>query len=239
MKDEIFLEQWLFGKSEAPVSHPCNPCKILILGIRTKCPHRTAGLNSAAFVLKTILRLNMQMNDVEDISEYAYGGYALVSIGKVLGKRYEVVDKLGHSVSATTWLCWVRDISPPKAAWVAVKLFKSKFSVGSATEMTKKELAKKGGSEEEWTAAHVRMPIDEFWQGDVHGSHRCLVMPLLGPSLESMEVTRRPTLKGYLYETALALEYLHRHHVAQGQVAPHNVRLQLDVPNANILPPRT
>ncbi|KAK7915265.1 kinase-like protein [Apiospora marii] len=184
----------------------------------------------------------MQVTNVEDIREYTYGGYALVSIGKVLGGRYEVVDKLGHSISATTWLCWVQGTRPPEAAWMAVKLFKTTCSAGSAMEMTKKrQLIEKGGSEEEWAAAHVAMPIDEFRHGDVHGSHRCLVMPLLGSSLEFLGVEHpltlesRLTLKRFLFEAGLALKYLHRHRVTHGEVTPRKIRFQLDIPNASAL----
>ncbi|KAK8062019.1 hypothetical protein PG994_008385 [Apiospora phragmitis] len=159
----------------------------------------------------------MQADDVEDISGYIYDGYGLVSIGNVLNLRYEVVDKLGHSDSATTWLCWVGGTAfSQKVAWVAVK----------------------GGREEDWAAAHVGMPIEEFSFEDMHGTHRCLVMPLLGRRLETLEWIDGPPLKKYLHETALALEYLHRHNVAHGQVAPRNIRFQLEIQDAHVRNPK-
>ncbi|KAK8000757.1 hypothetical protein PG990_013357 [Apiospora arundinis] len=90
------------------------------------------------------------------------------------------------------------------------------------------------GWEREWAASHVGMPIEEFHHAGPNGLHRCLVMPLLGPSLKSLDVQDRPTLKKYLYQTALALQYLHRYNVAHGAVEPRNIRFQLDLGDANI-----
>ncbi|KAK6859393.1 serine/threonine protein kinase [Apiospora arundinis] len=178
---------------------------------------------------------NYKADDVEDIREYVRGGYAVVKIGQVLGKKYEVVDKLGYGDSATVWLCWIKGTFPPKMEWVTVKVFKSKYATGTSHELKKKkELISKGGWEREWAASHVGMPIEEFHHAGPNGLHRCLVMPLLGPSLESLDVQDQPTLKKYLYQTALALQYLHRYNVAHGAVEPRNIRFQLDLGDANI-----
>lgn len=178
-------------------------------------------------------------DDVEAINKYTSGGYALIEPGMVVGKRYEVVDKLGHGDSATVWLCWLRGTKHPNMRWVAIKVFKAAFSSQPFHEMEKKRLLiRRGGKETEWTAAHVAMPIGEFRHDDVNGSHRCLVMPVLGPSLESRGSAHRPALKEHLYATALALEYLHHHGVSHGQVGPHNVRWLLGFQDANILSTR-
>ncbi|KAK7985812.1 hypothetical protein PG988_003434 [Apiospora saccharicola] len=180
-------------------------------------------------------------DDVEAISNYNFGGYALIEPAMVLGRRYEVVDKLGHGDSATVWLCWNRGTRPPKMQWVAIKVFKATCfsSQQPLHELQKKEeLVRRGGKKAEWAAAHIGMPLGEFRHDDVNGSHRCLVMPVLGPGLGSSPrfaaETERSALKDDLYAIALALEYLHRHGVAHGQVARHNVRWKLDFQDANI-----
>ncbi|KAK8043326.1 hypothetical protein PG993_005756 [Apiospora rasikravindrae] len=175
-------------------------------------------------------------DDVEDIRAYKEGGYAVVEIGDVLKRKYEVVDKLGHSEYATVWLCWIQGTQWPRTEWVAVKVFKAEYYKDAPSEetMRKFDLEKKGGWEKEWAGVHVAMALTEFSIIDLNGKHKCLVMPVMGPSLESLELTHRPTLKGYLYEVALALQYLHRKKMAHGQVTPRNIYFQLDMKSSRI-----
>ncbi|KAK7962949.1 uncharacterized protein PG986_003774 [Apiospora aurea] len=179
----------------------------------------------------------MQVDEyVEDILEYKEGGYAIIEIGDVLKRQYEVVDKLGHSQSATAWLCWIQGTHWPRTEWVAIKIFKAQYFKDPPSEemMQRAELEDNGGWEEAWANAHVAMALAEFFIVDLNGKHKCLVMPVLGPSLESLGLTRGPTLKGYLYEVALALEYLHHRGVAHGQVLPRNIYFQLDIKSSKV-----
>ncbi|KAK8074439.1 srpk [Apiospora hydei] len=179
----------------------------------------------------------MQVDEyVEDILEYKEGGYAIIEIGDVLKRQYEVVDKLGHSESATVWLCWIQGTHWPRTEWVAIRIFKAQyFKDPPSEEMIKRfELEDNGGWEEAWANAHVAMALAEFFIVDLNGKHKCLVMPVLGPSLEYLGLTRGPTLKGYLYEIALALEYLHHRGIAHGQVIPRNIYFQLDIKSSKV-----
>ncbi|KAK8104539.1 uncharacterized protein PG998_011572 [Apiospora kogelbergensis] len=181
------------------------------------------------------MQVKQKADDVEDIREYVHGGYAVVEIGQVLNDKYQVVDKLGHSDSATVWLCWIQGIFFPALECVAVKVFKARCSLGYSSEMMRKMvLMSSGGQMRHWTAAHLAMPIEEFHHAGPNGRHRCLVMPLLGPSLKSLEVNDRQVMKKYLYQTAIALEYLHRQDIVHGGVEPGNIRFQLDIKDARI-----
>ncbi|KAK8123184.1 kinase-like protein [Apiospora sp. TS-2023a] len=154
-------------------------------------------------------------DDVEAISHYTPGGYALIEPEMVLGRRYEVVDKLGHGDSATVWLCWNRATKPPKMQWVAIKVFNAARSTSQEPlhEMQKEELLRRGGKKAEWTAARVGMPLGEFRHDDVMLGHAGA---------------------GALSRIPDALAYLHRHGVAHGQVARQNIRWKLDFQDTNI-----
>lgn len=41
----------------------------------------------------------------ENARDYRFGGYKPIVLGEVLGKRYEVVRKLGFGHFSTVWLC--------------------------------------------------------------------------------------------------------------------------------------
>lgn len=161
----------------------------------------------------------------ESLDDYKPGGFHPTHLGDLLGQdcRYRVVHKLGHGGFGTVWLC--RDMKENK--WRAVKILAAEHSTGHCADLRICEMLE-GLSPREKDAhvSHVVVPEDHFWHEGPNGNHLCVVMPVLGPSLE--DVTEKlqhqeEPLKRICYQLVLAMKFLHGKGICHGDFRPINI----------------
>jgi serine/threonine-protein kinase SRPK3 len=122
------------------------------------------------------------MEDVEDVRRYAPGGYHPVNIDESFDDgRYVVLHKLGHGGFATVWLA--RDNTTQQL--VALKILTSKDS-GDVHELKIYQHLETIKRTENARPSTPRL-IHHFEIKGPNGSHVCLALPFLGPSLSTFQ----------------------------------------------------
>ncbi|KAG5789521.1 hypothetical protein H9Q69_011422 [Fusarium xylarioides] len=162
---------------------------------------------------------------VEPLEEYQEGGYHPVHIGDVLGPsdRYRVIHKLGHGGFRTVWLC--RDLA--EARYVALKVMVSDLKSDEILDFTLAELDQSMPG-----AQFIASPLDSFSIEGPNGTHHCLTLPPLGPSVTPglwMRLQRDPAtvLRKFAYQTTQALDFLHKNGICHGDFRPSNILVKL------------
>jgi len=160
------------------------------------------------------------MNEgLEPLEEYENGRYHPIHLGDTLGTscRYRVIHKLGHGGFGTVWLC--RDMRDP--GYVAVKVM-----VGDVTPETVPDLALTRLDRSAPGAEYIAIALDSFSITGPNGLHQCIVLPVLGPCVSPrlwlrLKKDPGPVLRGAAYQTALAMDFLHRHGICHGGTDPY------------------
>ncbi len=167
---------------------------------------------------------------LESTTQYWEGGFHPIHIGDVLNGRFEVVNKLGSGGFGVVWLCLDKKLNK----WRAVKIMASKHSSKGKEQKVIQHLGKKTPIQK-LLKNHIAIPIDEFWIQGPNGSHRCLVMPLLGCDVMSWrsridwrEEESGIQLRQVCRQVTTALGFLHKHGVCHGDFRPGNILMQLD-----------
>lgn len=121
------------------------------------------------------------MEDVENVEKYVPGGYHPVDIGDQLGPVggnhcYTVVHKMGFGGFATVWLTRCsRD-----KQYYALKILTADLPQSQGKDLTILQYLKDNGFEH----PHVVKLRESFEVSGPNGTHTCLVLPALGPSLD-------------------------------------------------------
>lgn len=124
------------------------------------------------------------LDDVEDRELYRPGGFHPTRIGDVLnGTRYKILHKLGYGGFATVWFARDRQTKSN----VAVKI----TAAGTARDGKELEIFDfisnhHSSASEEPSKSHIPTLLDHFWLEGPNGRHLCLVMPVLGPSIQQV-----------------------------------------------------
>jgi len=161
----------------------------------------------------------------ESIDDYKPGGLHPTHLGDLLGGdgRYKVVHKLGHGGFGTVWLC--RDLQQNR--WRAVKILAASHSAGHCADLKICEMLEHLSPEEkDIRVSHVVVPGDHFWHEGPNGKHLCVVMPVLGPSLEDAadeHQYQEEPLKRICYQLVLAMKFLHDKGICHGDFRPNNI----------------
>lgn len=143
--------------------------------------------------------------DAESISNYLPGGYHPIDIGDVVtGQKqsYEIIHKLGYGGFATVWL--VRSA----ATFYALKILRA--DVGQDTELEILQYIK-------GHAGHPNVLVlsESFQLEGPNGTHRCLVLPVLGPKVK--DITLTGSLRHDIcLQIAEALDFLHQIGICHG-----------------------
>lgn len=108
---------------------------------------------------------------------YKEGGYHPVKIGDVYNNRYKIIHKLGWGYFSTVWM--VTSTDPPHT-FNAIKIQKSKEDFSKAAEEEIEFLQTIGDH------PNVISLIDSFKIEGPHGTHVCMIFPVLGDTLHNI-----------------------------------------------------
>ncbi|KAF7307321.1 Protein kinase [Mycena indigotica] len=165
--------------------------------------------------------------------EYEPGGLHPVHIGDTFADgRYQVVNKLGNGYSSTIWL--VRDSTSTNYA--SLKILEARRSE-SPTELHVLEHLEATFDAQDEGSKHVVRMLDHFLHQGPNGIHLCIVQELLGPSLAldvklfwAISYLPESTSSRLVGQLILAVAYLHKRGIAQGDLHAGNILLCLPSP---------
>ncbi|KAI1264992.1 kinase-like domain-containing protein [Xylariaceae sp. FL1019] len=171
------------------------------------------------------------IENLEDAQLYNKGGHHPVHLGDILYGRYEVVHKLGSGGFGLVWLC--RDTKAQ--AWRAVKIMTADFTQKSSAEENKTyEKLRSTNSLSTLEKNNLVIPFRSFLIEGPNGRHNCLVLPLLGGTLDSWrlslpfgsedEIKER---KDLLREIVKPIQFLHSHGLCHGDIKPANYLMKI------------
>ncbi len=158
-------------------------------------------------------------NNVEGIRNYCSGGYRPTHIGDVLSStlnQYTIIHKLGFGPASTVW-CVRRECD---LSFHALKIYRASISDRHFEKRIVEFMRLAAAREAEPALVYVE---ESFITKSHNGSHCCLVLPILGPSLFDPRVDcalhpeARQTISEHL---TFALERLHSRNVCHSSEPP-------------------
>ena len=168
------------------------------------------------------------MDDGEDVSRYRPGGLHPVHLDDQLdGRRYKVLQKLGHGASSTVWLA--RDCSHFK--YVAVKIKEAELSNLHNELDILKHLSEVKSDHPGRIYTSGSLFLRNFWIDGPNGRHLALVFQVRGPSISRLSywhVRLHTSLaQSIVIQVTKGLEYLHSEGICHGDLNSSNVLFQL------------
>ncbi|THY32489.1 kinase-like protein [Aureobasidium pullulans] len=169
--------------------------------------------------------------EAEPLHRYRSGGYHPVRLGDAFKHgRYKVLHKLGHGGFSTVWIA--RDQSLNKN--VALKIMTSEDSSSRNRELCTYRRLSENSVPAKNDHKHIVRLLDNFEHPGPNGTHICLVLELLGPSMatvieERFAGNRLPgfTAKKACKEMGLALEVLHAQGIGHGNLHSGNLAFMI------------
>jgi len=120
------------------------------------------------------------LEDVEEIENYSLGGFHPTHIGDIIEERYMVVHKLGYGGFSTVWLA--KDKLAKR--YVALKIIVASIGQDCKELRILQKLANESTSHT--GKDYVVSLLDSFTIDGPNGRHVCLVSPVAGPSITSI-----------------------------------------------------
>lgn len=164
------------------------------------------------------LPLEWEWENVEDREHYRIGGFHPIHVDEFLDEdeRFEVVNKLGFGAHSTVWVCLDRETGRLRA----VKVLRADQSTDFSPELRIQNLLK-DYTEEEVSDNHIIASLEHFWINGPNGRHLCLVLPLVGTSIDSTVVQHNnlqslDMLKSISYQVAKGAQFLHQKGICHG-----------------------
>lgn len=115
--------------------------------------------------------------EMEKLVGYQPGGHHPIHLGDELcNGRFRVIHKLGYGGSSIVWLC--RDQSQSNPTYVAVKIL-----VAHLQEAECRELRVFQDQNLHHLSRYFCLPKEQFTSESPNGTHLCLVLPVLGPTV--------------------------------------------------------
>ncbi|KAL8786573.1 MAG: hypothetical protein Q9213_002710 [Squamulea squamosa] len=177
----------------------------------------------------------------EPLDFYCPGRYHPVKLGDVFRNRYKVIRKLGWGLYSTVWLA--KDASIDKH--IALKILSAdahgyynhekKWQVEQHT--LEREVLQDIGDKVSDHPGRQHLPtlLDHFEHTGPHGTHVCLVLPVLGRSLEefasqwSPPTVPSPIMRQVTAQLLSALDFLHRTcGIIHTDIKPSNILFDLN-----------
>lgn len=159
--------------------------------------------------------LDGPQDDVESLQDYRQGGFHPVKIGDCFGEsmQYRVLHKLGYGGYATVWLC--RDTQ--NSRYVALKIMMATVRPDTTRELdmlSQLDCTLPG-------AELIALPLEHFTFKGPNGTHKVLVLPVLGPRVSPeiwrhMKTNPNLALRRLAQHATEALNFLHKNQVCHG-----------------------
>ncbi|TIA24803.1 kinase-like protein [Aureobasidium pullulans] len=209
-----------------------------LTAVRVRAPHpRAYHLSQHRSFITSKFRYACDV-EAEPLHRYRSGGYHPVRLGDAFKQgRYKVLHKLGHGGFSTVWIA--RDQSLNRN--VALKIVTSENSSSINRELCTHRRLLENSVPPVNDHKHIVRFLDNFEHPGPNGTHICLVLELLGPSVatvtgERFAGNRLPgyTAKKACKEMALALEVLHAQGIGHGDLHTRNVAFT--IPGLKLLP---
>ncbi|KAL9102567.1 MAG: hypothetical protein Q9163_002285 [Psora crenata] len=165
--------------------------------------------------------------DAEPLERYRKGGYHPTHLGDYLKDgRYKIIHKLGWGAYATVWLA--KDLLLRR--YTAIKILVSELSQDNHEAQILNRLSQ--GPAGHPGKKHIVQLLDQFQQEGPNGTHLCLVLELLGPSIsskaESYSSNRLPGDISWEASKQIVqgLEFIHTRGIAHGGQSESSHSLQ-------------
>ncbi|KAJ8127683.1 hypothetical protein O1611_g5953 [Lasiodiplodia mahajangana] len=170
------------------------------------------------FMVRQKYRWPEELDDIEDVERYRPGGFHPIQISDVLGGKYRVLHKLGCGGFSTVWLA--RDSTDQR-------LYAVKALAADAPENELdiiRYLRNTVGAHRNVLSLH-----DYFTIQGPNGSHSCLVLPLLGPSIKQVRLSKvtMDVKRQAATQIVAGLAHLHRGGVCHSDLTHANVLFEL------------
>lgn len=158
--------------------------------------------------------------DAEPLHRYKSGGYHPIHLGDCLNQgRYRILHKLGWGGYSTVWAAKDQKLD----IYVAVKISVSEIHHHQMDRYLEIMRRITRSSSTHLGAGSVVQMLEHFQLQGPNGTHECLVLELLGPSIPDVldvrfKHDRLPAklAKRVAREALLGLDYLHQHGIGHG-----------------------
>ncbi|PYI03357.1 kinase-like protein [Aspergillus sclerotiicarbonarius CBS 121057] len=162
--------------------------------------------------------------DAEPLDRYKRGGYYPTTLGCAPANgRYKILHKIRWGGYSTVWVA--RD--QREESYVAIKICVSEG--GNDRNQRELDILKKLTSTHS-SSRHIMRLLDHFDLDSPNGTHRCLVLELLGPSVPDMIEARFTDgrlpgnlAKAIAKQALLGLDLLHEQKIAHGDLHTRNL----------------
>ncbi|KAK7934577.1 hypothetical protein PG985_000072 [Apiospora marii] len=180
----------------------------------------------------------------ERLSSYDPNDFYPVRLGEILGGRYQVLAKLGFGSFSTTWLCRDLQNNVYQTVKVCVLGCEESDEVAISDHITSIESGHIGKQ-------RLRLVLDRFQITGSHGPHQCLVFAPLGPTLDDIRESLKPStlqkevIQFGMYAVLHGLDFLHQAGVVHTGLTDDELLSEIEEAEQNtpsqrkILPGRT
>ncbi|KAJ5158192.1 uncharacterized protein N7500_007843 [Penicillium coprophilum] len=161
----------------------------------------------------------------ESLSRYQPGGYHPVKVGDTFkSNRYKIFHKLGWGGYSTVWLA--KDTA--KDQWVSLKI-KTANSQASNELQNLRFLGNL--SQQSLSSNYIVQLLDSFTHKGPNGEHECLVLELLGPSVDTVLADYRESEEKFEPDVLLrmssqllkAIKFIHGAGMCHGDISGRNI----------------
>ncbi|KAK1836722.1 serine/threonine protein kinase [Podospora conica] len=183
-------------------------------------------------------KVDIEKEIEEGRDAYKPGGLHPVYIGDVYADKYEVMSKIGWGKYSTVWL--VKDLSKgphDEHRFRALKvLAEFVYSSTVTPHIFEREILRKfrDGDRQHVGYNHVCHLVDDFELTGPNGNHVCLVLELMGESLQTFEdwfedEETFPTdiMKRFSYQLVCALGFAHENKVIHCDIKTDNIFVKM------------